>query len=147
MTTQPETEMVECDTCGELFDIGQEGYDQDDEVYCSNCEWEHTYDCAICEDRDLESQQGNIGTVLIIDGKDEPINIPDGTYQIIRHPYYGGPLLGAMEIFPESVRRIGPVPADVYLDGYPVGHVCGYCGPFAIGESLSMLYWPWLFEV
>lgn len=144
MTAQ-QVEMVKCDICDEIFDIEQEGFDVDGEIYCSRCEWEYTYTCAVCEETDLRSLQGNLGTALIVDNRDDPINIPDGLYQIIKHPYYGGPLLGETNIFPESVRRIGDVPVDVAMDEYPVGHVCRWCGPRVISLAVAATCWPWMF--
>lgn len=120
-------ELVECDGCEEMFDIEVEGFDYNEEYYCSHCEWEHTYLCVKCECQDMEDRKGEIGSLLMVGSTEETINLTSGVYEITSHPYYGGPLIGGMEIFANAVKRIGDLPGDLNFDGYSCGHLCRWC--------------------
>lgn len=142
-----EEEIVECDCCEENFDIEQEGIDIDDEYYCDGCVGEYTYVCSLCEGLELLDKQGRLGSVLLVDDKDDEINLPNGIYQIIDRSYYTCDLFGDGEIFDDSVRRIGDLPADKFsLFGYPCGHVCRWCDPEVIGMAVANTCWPWLVD-
>ena len=122
------TEIVECEVCGEKLDIQSEGIDIDEEFVCEECRGEYTYICSCCEEHELESRKGNIGSVLIVN--DDECGLQPGIYEIIEHPYYGGSIIGPGEIFQGAVHRLGDLPTEE-LDtfGYPCGHVCRYCDP------------------
>lgn len=140
-------ELVTCDGCGETFDIESEGWDADGLFYCSYCESEYTYQCAKCQESELLEVQGDIGTLLFVDDSDEDEDLPPkGTYQIIHHPYYGGPILGSCNVYEDALRWIGVVPMNIDLGGYPAGHACRGCEPEIIGQVVAETCWPWIIE-
>ena len=125
------SEIVPCDVCGEKFDIEQEGIDIDDEFFCGNCQGERTFNCLVCGEYELEDRRGDIGSVLIVNDSEEA-RLLDGIYEIVKHPYYGGPIIGDMEIFECAIRRLGDLPTgknSIDTDGYACGHICRYCDP------------------
>ena len=125
------SEIVSCDVCGEKFDIEREGIGIDDEFFCEDCRLENTFNCPVCGEYELEDRRGDIGSVLIVNDSEEA-GLSDGIYEIIKHPYYGAPIIGAGEIFEWAIRRLGDLPTGknrIDTDGYACGHVCRYCDP------------------
>lgn len=122
--------MNKCSICGEEFDIEFEGYDIDDQYFCEHCQIDHIYTCPVCECGELEDRRGDIGSMLIVDSCGDDVGVPDGIYEIVKHPYYGGPIIGSLQIFPYAVRRMGDLLTGdkrIDTDGYPCGHVCRHC--------------------
>ena len=120
--------MRQCSICGEEFDIDFEGCSIDDQTFCGDCECEHVFRCAICEEFELEDNRGNIGTILIV--KDDDVGVPVGTYEIMKHPYYGGSIIGPGEVFPNALKRLGGLPEgeiEIETYGFPCVHLCRYC--------------------
>ena len=120
--------MRQCSICKEKFDIDYGGRSIDDQFFCEDCECYHTFKCAICENSELEDNRENIGTVLIV--KEEDVGVPIGTYEIIKHPYYGGSVIGPGEVFPNALKRLGGLPEgeiEIETYGFPCVHLCRYC--------------------
>ncbi len=59
---------------------------------------------------------------------EDGVGVPRGIYRIIRHPYYGGPLIGrGGKVFRNAVELVTPHLNDCDPAPYPLGHLCREC--------------------
>lgn len=114
-----------CSWCGERCEDGpMRGKGAD--AICYDCWRDHcTFDCCQCCEIEDDEHQDEIGCLLVV--KDKMAGVTVGLYEIVDHPYYGGPIIGSGYLFPESLKRIGRSPAGCDTGQFPVGHLCREC--------------------
>ena len=143
---------MKCSECGHaLKGDGEEGEaplyrtgdtGTPDDVLCDDCYDKAglEFECCLCCDWEHEAYQDRLGDLFIVA---EPVpldawpekNVEPGTYEIVKHPYYGGPLIGEGYFFDGTLRRVGDLPSQVYMNGYPTGHCCRDCKVEAKGAT------------
>ena len=100
-------------------------YHVDDETVCDKCHdnWfhENSSECVICCESFLDDDLSDC-FVLFEDDDAEP-----GIYKAIRFPFYTAGLIGTSWLHMNCISRIGFVPKDVEMDGYPCEFICNDC--------------------
>jgi hypothetical protein len=132
-----------CTDCEDVLDA-EDPYqyvDVDGQPVCEECHDDREFECCRCLNYDYDEYQHDIGCLLILANDDENLlrfqcgdPVQSGVYRIIKHPYYGGPLIGKGYLFGRSIERLGDSPADCDPDPYPCGHLCRECKSKTLAE-------------
>jgi len=112
-------------------------HQRDGDMYCDDC-WSDNFEFICCLCRNLEDDEYQHRFLVVTEPTDAECGktVAPGVYEIVETPYYGGPIIGRLHMFADSIRRVADLPAGIDADGCPCGHLCRGCANGVVGVKV-----------